>query len=862
MKMDKEYKAGHEADVATSAQIEGYLSRIREIGPETAKRVVDHFGSHTLDVLEENPQRLSEVENLPKTTSTITDAWRKQQEIERIAARFREWGLKPELAARVFRRYGGDALEIIEKSPHRMALEIRGIDFKNADRVSRQLGVGATASKRLTAGVQYILTNAAAKGHICLPYERLTDLSAAVLNLSPKLLQPIVEGLALDGKVVIERLPPEKHRPHGDRIAKDEIGFVYLSDLYQRLNSFIQGLKRLVKSDPVIRFEDIDPPMNNLSRKWGLSLTPDQKEAVKRSVSNKITLIIGGKGVGKTTTALFLANLFAHEGLRTLIVSPTHHENDFDYRLGNADLGLRIKNNLGNNPQSTIINPKSNDLHEGISSRTITDLLNYDVSTGRYGVSGEERLSADLLILDEAIEVDMAALDALLNNLSITASAVLVGDVGCDSPPGGGGFWGSLAASGIVDTVELENLPKDEKTSLLALNALRLSQGQYLYFKSQACKKDFQFLKRTGGEEIKKTAQDLIKNHLPNDYGYDSSSEVQVITSALVGALGEINLNRSLQMTLNPDGKRVGRSDLRVGDRVIQEADNLQRKVLEGEVGRIEESDNRSGNIRVSFGGYLVDFPPEEIEELALAYALSPQRTYRGRVRAVIVLLDSESKSSLDRMGLYRALAKADEMVFLVGGKKTLSRAIKKEAKSAAYSSLLHKFVEEDSPSRAGSNGHDAYLDVEAARNGQIVLIGIHVPERGTLQLVGRDITPKALFKSLNGVKTIYTYNGDRYDLPAIKKEFGVDLKARYATHDLIYDCHKRNLFGGLKKVEEVLGIGRKTEGLRGNDAVKLWGRYQSLDDEESYKLLLLYNKEDVENLHLLRERLGVKRKK
>ena len=256
LKKDRIYQEGPRGVQDSTVQIEGYLGRIGGIGPKMAKRVVDHFGSQALEVLEENPERLSEVEGFPKKgDSAIVIAWRQHREVERIADQLKKWGLKPNWAPRIFRSYGASSLETIEENPYRLALEVGGIDFKSADRVARHMGITPRDPKRLTGGILYTLSRTASEGNICLPYQRLLTLSGELLNLSTKLLPPTIEGLAVDKKVVIERLPLGNRITSGDRIPKGNLANgeganVYLHYLYGALDGFMHRLRSLISLTP------------------------------------------------------------------------------------------------------------------------------------------------------------------------------------------------------------------------------------------------------------------------------------------------------------------------------------------------------------------------------------------------------------------------------------------------------------------------------------------------------------------------------------------------------------------------------------------------------------------------------------
>ena len=479
------------------AGIEKYLGSglIKGIGPVTAQKLVAHFGVDTLEIIDQAPERLMEVEGIgKKKAQAIATAWQAQRDIHAIMAFLQGCGVKPSIAVKVYQRYGPDAIRIVKADPYRLASEVFGIGFKTADEIAASQGLAPTAPARLAAGLKYALTQSAGEGHTFLPRQELLQRAAAVLNVPEDSLDPVLDEQIQGGQLIQESLAD----------AKEQMECVYLPAFCGAERMAAQRVVKLlrdVREQQLPLIGDLRQQIQEVEAQTGLTLAPGQRRAVEAALLGQVVVITGGPGTGKTTIVKVLLQMLEHQGQRCLLAAPT---------------GRAAKR-----------------LSEATSrpAKTIHRLLEFGVSEG--GTMGFQKnesdpLAADAVIVDEASMLDIILFNHLLKALQPGTKLVLVGDVDQLPPVGAGQVLKDLINSNSVVVARLTEVYRQAATSLIVTNAHRINQGEYP--RLNQFDGDFFWIDAEDGERAADTIAELVTTRLPNYYGLDPMEDIQVLT--------------------------------------------------------------------------------------------------------------------------------------------------------------------------------------------------------------------------------------------------------------------------------------------------------------------------------------------
>ncbi len=607
------------------------------VGPVTATRIVDTFGIETLNIIENEPERLKEVPGIGgKRIDQISAAWEQQKQIKEIMVFLQSLDISTSMAVRIYREYGQSAFEIIHADPFRLAKDIFGIGFKTADKIARHLGMSPDAPARIRAGIVHALSAFTNDGHCFTESDPLITEASRLLEVPASLCYTQLDEL-IDQKELIS-----------------EEGAIYLPAFLHAERGVARKLRQMQSStrDRCAAFLSFnwDWAFSWLDQTGDIHLTDQQKAAVRMSLTKKISVLTGGPGTGKSTITASIIRLLNTRNASVLLAAPT----------GRAAKRLN---------ETT-----------GITAKTIHRLLEYSPS-GRSSFSrdGENPLDADLIIIDETSMVDILLMYHLLNAIEDGSHLLLVGDMDQLPSVGPGNVLRDLIASEQIPVTRLETIFRQAEDSFIIENAHRINQGQMPVFSSNSS--DFFLFPAEEPEKAAEWVFDLVTERIPRKFGVTPTEDVQVLSPMYRGAAGVSELNIGLQAKLNPPAFNKpeyghGSRTFRQGDRVMQIHNDYERMVFNGDQGRISRIDLEEHIITVVFDGRDVNYEYAQLDELVHAYAISIHKSQGSEYPIVIIPLLTHHYRMLQRNLLYTAVTRAKKVVILVGNQKAIGRAV------------------------------------------------------------------------------------------------------------------------------------------------------------------------------------------
>ena len=615
---------------------------IKGIGPVTAKRIVDHFGDATLEVIEEDPRRLTEVPGLGrKRADSIASTWVEQGRVKDAMIFLQSHGVGPGFAVRIVKHYRGDAIAAVRGNPYRLERDIHGIGFQTADRIASELGIAREAPERVEAGLRYILNQAADDGHVYVPMVDLMERGREVLDVDAELFPNALDSLRAS-----------------DGVIREDSRY-YLPPLYHAEVGVARSLRRLTTAE-------VGPLSGDAAEKQeGLVLNEQQKAAIDLALSRPTVVLTGGPGTGKTTVTRSIARALQHHGRRVLLCSPT----------GRAAKRLA---------EAT-----------GREARTIHRLLEFEPATRRFRRNHLRRLEADAVIVDEASMIDVALMHALLRAVPSTASLLLVGDADQLPSVGPGTVLADIIASGAVPVARLDEIYRQEGESQIVVSAHRIIRGDWPLDGNDP-QGDFFFAHEEEPSRAAALVEELCGRRLPDRFDCDPIGEIQVLTPMYRGETGATSLNRQLQQRLNPHGQahRVRDVEFRVGDKVMQVRNNYDKDVFNGDLGRISGLDRDEAELRVTFDSGTRTYDFSELDDIVLAYAISIHRAQGSEFPIVVLPLSTQHFAMLQRNLLYTAVTRARKLMVVVGSRRALRRAIHNNDVAQRYTTLRQRLVD------------------------------------------------------------------------------------------------------------------------------------------------------------------------
>ena len=621
---------------------------IEGIGEVMAQRLVDRFGVATLEVIENEPERLTEVAGIgPVRARKIQEAWRRQAGMQEAMVFFRTHGLSTRQGLKAVKLWGDDAAALVRQNPYRLATELFGVGFQRADAVASSLGLAADSPERIAAGLRFVLGRAADEGHVYLPRRGLVEGAVKLLAAPSELVESAVDAETAAGR--LRALPLEE----GTAMLRAELD--------EAEAGIADHLHRLLAATAEVPEIDVPRAIAWYEKRRHLELAPAQAEAVERALTEKALVITGGPGTGKTTLIRAVVEILGRKAQRLLLAAPTG----------------RAANRLA--------------LAAGLAARTIHRLLEYDPMTRGFRRGRDRPLEADLLIVDEASMLDVTLTRDLLAAVAGGTRLILVGDVDQLPSVGPGRVLADVIRSERVPVVRLRQIFRQAGRSLIVRNAHRILAGE-LPEADRSAAADFHFIPRSEPEEVLATLKLVVTERAPAGFGLDPRRDIQVLAPMRRGLLGVDNLNGELQALLNPSGRPLAEGHrLRLGDRVMQLRNNYELDVFNGDVGRIERAEAEARRVSVRFEDRIVVYESASLDELALAYACSVHKSQGSEYPCIVMPLHTQHYIMLQRNLLYTAVTRGKRLVVLIGNRRALGAAVRNRSTERRFTLLAER---------------------------------------------------------------------------------------------------------------------------------------------------------------------------
>lgn len=635
---------------------------VKGIGPATAALIVDRFGDKTLDVLESSPEKLAELRGISLSKAKqMSKDFRHQAGVRRIMEFVCSFGLRPILAMRMYKFYGDDALELLRENPYILATNHIGGRFSEADALALEMGLDGSSRNRINAACLFELKHNLNNGHCFIPREKLAAVTAELINVETSEAEASIDELIETGQIVYEEIAGCKA--------------CYLPEIYEAETDAAGQFAKMCRR----KFsEDVDIPklIARLERQQGIEYAPLQRQTLHLALENQLVVITGGPGTGKTTSIRAILAMFDAIGIKTLLTAPT---------------GRAAKRMTELSGQEAVT------VHRLLGAKFAEDgervVFTKDES---------DRLDCNAVILDECSMVDITLIDALLRAMPDDARLVMVGDADQLPSVGPGNVFSAVIRSGVVPTVKLTEIFRQNGGSRIVRNAHLINKGEHPDLSENTG--DFFRLKRIQAASAVETIAELCSVRLPNRMNIPPS-DIQVLSPTRKGELGIRNLNRRLQLVLNPPSpdkkeKLFGDVVFREGDRVMQIKNNYDilwraednsaagSGIYNGDIGQIISIDTESETVTVNFDGRITGYGFDSLLELEHAWAMTVHKSQGSEYRAVILALSPSSQMLLTRDVLYTAVTRAKEILILVGDDQTAYYMIDNFRQSKRYTAL------------------------------------------------------------------------------------------------------------------------------------------------------------------------------
>ncbi len=656
---------------ATETAILKYLASgaVRGIGKVTARRIVSQFGADSFEVIEHNPQWLSEIPGIsPKKAEQISASFAAQFGMRNVMMFCREY-FGPTTAVRIYKKWGNGAVERIKQNPYILCGEIYGVGFEKADAIAKDLGMKKNAPERIAMGLKYVLMhNAASNGHSFLPLDKLCAVAKRLLSCEMNEIEDEAAALETRGEIVCVR--------------HEGMKCAYLRDYYEAEKYTAEKLCALDRAGKNLGEDNVLSLISMVERESNMEYAVLQKRAICQAASNGVFILTGGPGTGKTTVVRAIIRVFDAMGLRIALAAPT----------GRA--AKRMSQSAGE------------------EAKTVHRLLEMEYGAEdklRFRKNEKDQLEDDVIIIDEASMLDLMLTDALLKAIKPGARLILIGDVNQLPPVGAGHVFDDIIKSDRFATVELTHIFRQAQESLIVTNAHAVNHGEYMNLESKSG--DFFFLPRQEDAQTAATIAELCKKRLPKSYGLTVFDGIQVITPSRKGDAGTEMLNSALQSVINPPTrgkaeKKVRDFTLREGDKVMQIKNNYDIEwnkngtqgfgIFNGDIGVIKKIDLSEELITVDFEDKICEYDYTMLDELELAYAITVHKSQGSEYPIVIMPLYRYTPKLLTRNLLYTAITRAQSIVILVGNGEVAKAMVDNNRQTKRYTGLRYALEKYD----------------------------------------------------------------------------------------------------------------------------------------------------------------------
>lgn len=639
--------------------IKKYLSSgfIKGIGPVYAEKIVQYFKENTLLIIDEDPERLYEVDGIgKKRVQQIIASWSDQKYIAKIMVFLQEKGVSTVFATKIYKKYGHESIAKLTQNPYRLTEDIWGIGFKTADKIAQNMGFATGSVERIQAGILFTLQQENNNGHCYQIVETVKDKSFQLLEIDAELHQAAMK----------KALTALYHQDQIKLITYQDKHFVGLSKIYGSEKSIAQKVLQLLDSKTK---HTLDPNelYQNLQKLMSTQLNEKQQHGVLEAFQFKLSIITGGPGTGKTTLVKALIQLLEHY--------------KFSYKLA-APTGRAAKR-----------------LMEGTRrhATTIHRLLEFDPSTMRFTHDDKNSIKTDFLILDETSMIDVFLANSIFKAVSLDTHVIMIGDVDQLPSVGPGSILKDLINTQIIPCTKLTEIFRQAQNSMIIQNAHRINQGEFPTTDLPDCKKDFYLIKQEAAEQCFSSIEKILTQVIPK-HGIDLAN-VTILTPMNKGIVGTQALNHSIQQLLNPDQSKAQHTFMgtvfRVDDRVMQIKNNYDKNVFNGDMGTIVNISQDDSQMTIDFDGTKVNYDFDEINELVLAYAISIHKSQGSEYDAVIIPIFMQHFMLLQKNLIYTAITRAKKLCFFIGQTKAIAMGIKNNKQEERITFLKQQITEQ-----------------------------------------------------------------------------------------------------------------------------------------------------------------------
>ena len=645
----------------TSAGIRDYLASgiIKGIGPSLADKIVQRFGADALKIMETNPHELTAIDGIgPQTAARIHTQWSSHSVIKQIMAFLQENGIKPAWGAKIFSTYGKDALDVLQNAPYRLSDDIAGMGFYMADRIARNLGLAHQTGERAVACVRHLIQESAAQGHAYMDEDELIEHAQRLFEINRTAVSEALEELCETGEIVMES---DDHDESPPRIFTE-----WLHTAETTVARRIRAMQSIPAVLPSASFENL---LANIETRLILSLSAHQQRILEEMQRHRVAVISGGPGTGKTTMIRAIAEMFQQSGNRVCLAAPT---------------GRSAR-------RMTEIT--------GFAAHTIHKLLEYNLEQQCFGKDMDNPIEADILIVDEASMIDTALMHHLMAAVPLSTRLILVGDADQLPSIGPGNLLTDLIVSDAIPVYFLKTVFRQDAESRIIAGAHQILNGEppdmTVDGENIDADAEFVFIEQNDPVKVTSAIIDLCTRALPETLSLDPLKSIQVITPVHKGPAGTIELNQSLQNALNPGAAVVSNSAqaFKMGDKVMHLKNNYKKEVFNGEIGVINAWDNDAKTLIVGYEDRLVEYGPDEMDELTLGYAISVHKSQGSEYPVVIMPLITRHYVMLQRNLLYTAVTRAQNLVILIGTQKALGLALANDRPRMRRSGLARRLA-------------------------------------------------------------------------------------------------------------------------------------------------------------------------
>lgn len=636
-----------------------YLSSglIRGIGPKFAEKIVAKFGVKSLEVIETNPGALRDIPGIgAKKIASIESSWESQRTIRTLILFLQQHEISPSFAQKIFKTYGAKSIEFLERNPYALARDIAGIGFKTADQLAQKLGIAPDSPARADAAIEFFLQQLAAEGHVCYPEVALIELIQRELSIDHALLEQRVRTLAEEKR--IER--KQRREGHSSR------DFVWWRPLYIAETGIAKELARLKNGAASLRHVDAERAVAWAEQQLHLTLAAAQKQAVLRAIGEKIMIITGGPGTGKSTITKAILRIVGALTDKVRLAAPT---------------GRAAK--------------RMSEITQHAAS-TVHVLLQFNPRAGGFKHNRNDPIDCDFLVVDEASMIDVYLMYSLLKAIPSHAKLLLLGDVDQLPSVGPGNVLKEMIRSLCIPVVTLTEIFRQAAGSFIITNAHRINQGLFPLFNNEL-NSDFFFIESNNQEKTLEALVKLVSQRIPNRYNYHPIQQIQVLAPMKRGIVGIENLNNTLQQVLNGQETRHityrGQKFL-VGDKIIQTKNNYQKEVFNGDIGYVAAIDTDDQTVTVRYDEKEVQYEFSDLDEVCLAYVISIHKSQGSEYPCVVIPIDTSHFKLLYRNLLYTGITRGKSLVVLVGQKQALGMAVRNQQVEERHTALREAIQE------------------------------------------------------------------------------------------------------------------------------------------------------------------------